>query len=112
MEIYEGNNWKLYKTLKKLLKCVILPPNRCDRGVDLPIPMTINSSSFGLLSVNEAQDLMPLKFKAFLMNKLHPNDCFSKYLSIEAKTKNHITPKNSQAITALLSLLNKLGHQV
>ena len=77
MEIYEGNNWKLYKIFKKLFKCVILPPNRCDLGVDLPIPMTINSSSFGLLSVNEAQDLMPLKFKAFLMNKLHP----SKYSS-------------------------------
>ena len=63
----------MYKIFKKLFKCVILPLNRCDRGVDLPIPMTINSSSFGLLSVNEAQDLMPLKFKAFLMNKLHPN---------------------------------------
>ena len=67
MEIYEGNNWKLYKIFKKVFKCVILPPNRCDRGVDLPIPMTINSSSFGLLSVNEAQDLMLLKFKAFLI---------------------------------------------
>ena len=83
MEIYGGNNWKLYKIFKKLFKCVILPLNRCDRGVDLPIPMTINSSSFRLLSVNEAQDLMPLKFKAFLMNKLHPNG--------HAYTKSHLS---------------------
>ena len=69
-----------------MFKCVILPPNRCDRGVDLPIPMTINSSSFGLLSVNEAQDLMCLKFKAFLMNKQHPSG-YTETSIVELETK-------------------------
>ena len=48
-------------------------PHRYICGVDFPIPMTINSSSFHFVTVNHAQDLMCLKFKAFLMNKQHPS---------------------------------------
>ena len=38
----------------------------------LPITKTINSSIFRPISVTHEQDLMPIKYNAFLMNKLHP----------------------------------------
>ena len=73
MKIYEDNYCKMYQIFKKLCQYVLLPPNRGVRGVDLRIPMTINSTIFGFVMVNHAHDLMCLKFEAILMNKQHPS---------------------------------------
>ena len=61
--VNDGSLWrnklKNVKTKKNSCYCVILPLNRRVRGVDLPIPTTINSPVFRLLTVIHAQDWMP-----------------------------------------------------
>ena len=64
---------KFSQIVKKLGAIVGLPPKWVCRGAFLPITKTINSSIFRPISVTHEQDSMPVKYNAFLMNKLHPN---------------------------------------
>ena len=61
------------RIVKKLGAVIGLPPQWVCRGAFLPITKTINSSIFRPISVTHEQDSMPVKYNAFLMNKLHPN---------------------------------------
>ena len=63
---------KFSQIVNKLGVIVGLPPKWVCRGAFLPITKTINSSIFRPISVTPEQDSMPVKYNAFLMNKLHP----------------------------------------
>ena len=65
---------KFSQIVKKLGAIVGLPPKWVCRGAFLPITKTINSSIFRPISVTHEQDSMPVKYNAFLMNKLHPTE--------------------------------------
>ena len=71
---------KFFQIVKKLGAIVGLPPKWVCRGAFLPITKTINSSIFRPISVTHEQDSMPVKYNAFLMNKLHPTGQASKSL--------------------------------
>ena len=47
-------------------------PKTFHRGDFFPITMTINSTTIRLLTVNDGQDLMSIKFGSFFKYKLHP----------------------------------------
>ena len=72
-EVGLKKNKKIFQNSKNLGAIVGLPPKWVCRGAFLPITKTINSSIFRPISVTHEQDSMPVKYNAFLMNKLHPN---------------------------------------
>ena len=48
-------------------------PKTFHRGDLFPITMTINSTTIRLLTINDGEDLMPIKFRSFFKYKLHPS---------------------------------------
>ena len=61
------------QNFKKQSQLFLLPPKWVGRGVLLPILKTHESTTNPPNSVNNAQDLMSIKFKSLFRNKLHPS---------------------------------------
>ena len=75
-----------YRKMTKLNDKVVatgFTPKSWARGTLLPILTYTNSNVFRLISVNEEQGLMPVKYNGVFMNKQHPNNPFWIQLSLQ-----------------------------